>query len=70
MFNSNKKIFKVEGMKCEHCANKVISALEKIENIKKVKVDLKKGEVTCLYNNAVIEKDIIKAIEDLGYVVK
>lgn len=70
MFKSDKKVFQVEGMKCEHCANKVINTLEKIENIKKVKVDLKKGEVTCLYKDSINEEDVIKAIEDLGYIVK
>ena len=33
---------KIEGMMCEHCKKRVIEAIESVEGVKKVKVDLKK----------------------------
>ena len=38
MFNSYKKIIRVEGMTCEHCANRVKNAFCDIDGVKKVKV--------------------------------
>lgn len=69
MFNKNKRIIKVEGMKCEHCKEKVIDALMKIDEIKKVNVNLEKKEVTIvLEKNKEINLDKIKnIINDLGY---
>ena len=40
MFNKEKTIIKIEGMKCQHCASKVSNALEHIEGVKKVKIIL------------------------------
>ena len=69
MFNKNKKIFKVDGMKCEHCKEKVIDALMKIDEIKKVNVNLDKKEVIIVpEKNKEINLDKIKnIINDLGY---
>ena len=40
MFKSIETVINVEGMSCNHCANKVMDALKKIKIIKKVKVNL------------------------------
>ncbi|HVO66123.1 MAG TPA: cation transporter [Syntrophales bacterium] len=37
---------KIKGMSCNHCVMAVTKALSKIEGIKNIKVDLKKGEAT------------------------
>ena len=62
------KTFKVGGMHCEHCKNRV----EKIVNDIKVisgKVNLKKGELIVSYAEDV-DDEIIKAkIEKAGYTV-
>lgn len=58
-----KTIIKVDGMSCKHCASKVENELLKIENIKRVKVNLETKEVT------IVSKDILK-IEDIERVIK
>ena len=42
MFNKRiKKVVTIEGMMCEHCKNKVETSLSSINNVSKVKVNLK-----------------------------
>ncbi len=40
------KTIKIKGMSCNHCVMAVTKTLNKIEGIKNVTVDLKKGEAT------------------------
>lgn len=62
-----KTIVKIEGMSCEHCANKVKNTLQGINNIKSVKVNLSKKIATITSSNT-LDKDMIKnLIEDLDY---
>ena len=62
-----KTIVKIEGMSCEHCANKVKNALMNIDDVKGVKVNLSKKEAIISSNNK-LDKDLIKKIiEDLDY---
>lgn len=37
---------KVEGMKCQHCSGNTKKALEELDGISNVSVDLDKGEVS------------------------
>lgn len=62
-----KLIIKIDGMSCEHCAKKVQSALYTLENVKKVKVSLKKKEALLIINESIDYKSIKKAIDDLEY---
>ncbi len=60
----HKKIeISVGGMKCEHCAKHVQEALEKIEGIFSVKVDLKKGIATLSYSKEIDLDTVKKVIE-------
>ena len=61
------KIFKVEGMMCEHCSARVEKAVTAMGY--KVSVDLKKGEVTVSADN-IDEARVKECIEDLGFDVK
>ncbi|MBQ8619564.1 MAG: heavy-metal-associated domain-containing protein [Clostridia bacterium] len=62
------KTFKVEGMHCEHCKNRVEEVINDIKGVAG-KVNLKKGEVTVSYAEDVAD-DVIKArIEKAGYTV-
>ena len=62
-----KTIVKIEGMSCDHCANKVKNALMNIDDVKGVKVNLSKKEAIISSNNK-LDKDLIKKlIEDLDY---
>jgi len=65
----NKKVIRVEGMSCEHCAEKVKSALMEIEGVKSVAVNLKKGEVKIKYILDISDNTIVKAVSEAGYQV-
>lgn len=67
MLNSYKKIIRVEGMTCEHCANRVKNALCDIDGVKKVKVNLNEGLVN-IFADREIKTDVFRTeIEKLGY---
>ena len=69
MFNKEKTIIKIEGMKCQHCAAKVTNALENIEGVKKVKIDLDKKEAIIKSKEKLDINILKKAITDLDYEV-
>jgi len=61
------KTVTIEGMSCNHCVMAVTRALEEIDGIKNVKVDLKKGRAT-FDEERPIDSETVKAkIEDAGY---
>lgn len=58
---------KIKGMSCNHCVMAVTKALNEIEGIKNVKVDLAKGEAD-FDEVKVVGMDIVKkAIRKAGY---
>lgn len=60
MFNKKiKKVVTIEGMMCEHCKNKVETSLSSINNVSKVKVNLKDKTAT-IYSTASINNEDIK----------
>ncbi len=64
-----KKTFKVGGMHCEHCKNRVEEAVNDIKGVVG-KVDLKKGELTVSYAEDVADEIIKTKIERVGYTVE
>lgn len=64
-----KTIVKIDGMSCEHCANKVKVALEKVDDVKSVKVNLKKKEAVLTSVKFIDRTKIKDVIEDLDYKV-
>jgi len=62
-----KKIFKIDGMGCNHCVMSVKKSLSKL-NLNDVKVEIGSAEVDYDESN-VKESEIIKAIEEAGYKV-
>ena len=60
------KKFKVGGMHCEHCKNRVEEAVNDIKGVAG-RVDLKKGELTVSYAEDVDDDVIRKKIERAGY---
>ena len=64
-----KKVLKVEGMMCEHCKARVEKALESVEDVEKVKVDLKDGTATVKSKVELSDDVLKKAVEDQGYKV-
>lgn len=63
-----KKIFKVKGMKCQHCKTNIEKAVKKLEYVSNAEVDLEKGSLTIEYDESVIvsNKQIKEAVEGVG----
>lgn len=63
-----RKTFKVDGMHCEHCRNRVEEVVNDMKGIAG-KVDWKKGELTVAYAETVDDALIKTRIEKAGYTV-
>ena len=63
------KVFVVDGMHCEKCANRVTEVVNDIPGAAGV-VNLKKGIVTVSYELVVPDEQIKAKIERVGYTVK
>ena len=60
---------KIKGMSCNHCVMAVSKALEQIEGLNDVQVDLSNGRAT-LYHDGPIDVGRVKdQIENAGYEV-
>ncbi|WP_082234561.1 copper chaperone CopZ [Halobacillus massiliensis] len=57
----------VEGMTCGHCEKAVKGALQEIEGVEEVKVDLQTGKVDVESEDNVSKDDMKDAIEEQGY---
>lgn len=66
MFNK-KTIYKIKGMTCEHCVMRVKKAIESLKNVKKVKVNLKKGEA--IVKGEPDDEKVKEAVDEAGYKV-
>ena len=64
-----KKVVIVEGMHCDHCVKKVTEALESIEGVTKVKVNLSKKEAIITSTEEIDDQIIKSKIEELGFSV-
>jgi len=58
--------WKVEGMSCSACAQTINGFLEK-KGMKEVRVSLTAGEAQFLNVPGLLEQDLKKGIEELGY---
>jgi P-type Cu2+ transporter len=61
------KIFKVEGMMCPHCENRVKTALEAVDGIESAAASHTDGTATVTLSKAVSDDEIIRVITDAGY---
>lgn len=62
------KVFVVDGMHCEKCANRVTEVVNDIPGVAGV-VDLKKGTVTVSYEQEVPDEQIKTKLQRVGYTV-
>lgn len=63
-----RKIFNVEGMSCRHCVNAITKALNALEGVAGVSVDLKAKTVTVDFDESKVSAGAIKSqIEEQGY---
>lgn len=60
-----KKIITIDGMACEHCVSSVKNALEKLDGVKSVKVELKKKSATVKLNDNIAD-DVLKSAVTLA----
>ncbi|MBI5558873.1 MAG: heavy-metal-associated domain-containing protein [Deltaproteobacteria bacterium] len=60
---------KINGMRCPHCSSAVTKALENIDGIGNVKVDLEQGEATYTETHPVPLAAIKEAISKIGFEV-
>lgn len=61
---------RIKGMSCNHCVMAVTKALNGIEGIKNVKVDLQKGQATFDEDKPVDFETIRDRIKKAGYEVE
>lgn len=64
-----KTIIIVEGMSCEHCVNKVKNAIYKINDVKKVKINLSKKMITVFSGKKIDKNKLKEQIQNLDYKV-
>jgi len=61
------KSIKIKGMNCRHCVMAVTRALNAVEGLADVQVDLKSGVATYREVQPVSEEKIAAAIREAGY---
>ena len=64
-----KKIIKIEGMSCAHCAAAVTKALKALKGVSCVEVNLQAKEAVAETDNSAGSEQIKKAVEEAGYEV-
>ncbi len=65
-----KMILQVAGMSCGGCAAGVTRAVEALDGVHKVTVDLASGRVEVEYDGALPERElVVEAISDAGFEV-
>ena len=62
-----KKTIRIEGMSCGHCTARVAKALDALEGISSVSVDLDSGTAVVEAADTVTDEAIIEAVDDAGY---
>ncbi len=62
--------FKVEGMMCNGCENRVQNSLKTVDGVENVSASHVTGTVTVTLNKEIDESIIKNKIEDIGYEVK
>ncbi len=67
--NGAKKVISIEGMMCQHCVNHVTKALEAVDGVSNVKVNLEQKNAVLTANDTVSNDVLTKAIVDAGYEV-
>lgn len=64
-----KKKILIEGMTCQNCVKHAREALEELEGVKSVNVDLEGKNAVVELTNDIADEDFKAAIEEVGYEV-
>ena len=63
-----KRVIKIGGMSCEHCKKSVTEALEALDGVSEVSVDLAAGTARIELDESAYGEDGVRAaIEDIGF---
>ena len=62
-----KKFIKIDGMQCDHCKNNVKNALENLEQVQTVSIDLKNKTATVSLSDNISDQLLKDAIDNAGY---
>lgn len=65
-----KKTMIIEGMMCEHCKMRVLKALEQLDSIDSVSINLADGEAVVEMKEEISDSALTAAVEKEGYTVK
>ncbi len=68
--NSMEKTLRIEGMMCQHCVAHVQKALQGVQGVEGVDVQLKKKRAIVTLAETVADETLVQAIEEAGYTVK
>lgn len=68
--NSMKKTLKIEGMMCQHCVAHVTKALQSVDGVTAVDVNLKKKTAVVELAQEITDESLTAAILEAGYEVK
>ncbi|MDP3540584.1 MAG: heavy metal-associated domain-containing protein [Azonexus sp.] len=60
-------IFKITGLKDEHCVRTLANAIQDLPNIGQIEISLEKGEACIEHGRFVSPDDILEAIVDSGF---
>lgn len=64
-----KKELKIKGMSCGHCVKHATNALQELDGVSNVVVDLEKANATLEVTEAVSNQMLKEAISEVGYEV-
>ena len=64
------KTITIEGMMCSHCTGRVQKALEAVEGVTEVTVNLEQKNAVVQAGDSVTDEVLTKAVTDAGYEVK
>lgn len=62
-----KKQINIEGMSCVHCLKHVENALQQLEGVSNVAVDLQNNNAIVELKNDISDNQLEEAIEEAGY---
>ena len=64
------RVILIDGMTCEHCVKRVTNALQEIEGVETVEVDLEAGSAKVTLSAEVEDSVLEEAIEEAGYDIR
>lgn len=66
-YDKMKKFIKIDGMQCDHCKNNVKNALENLEQVQTVSIDLQNKTATVSLSDNISDQLLKDAIANAGY---